>query len=227
MRAGNLVLWDMRFQLKYGFYVIYAVITALYLFVITSIPEVWREKGAIIMIFADPAAMGLFFMGAIVLLEKNQKVLNALTTSPVKVMEYILSKIISFGVLSLFVALIIAIAAGMGNILLVFFGTAFASILFTLLGLIVAVQIKSLNQFMISVVPIEIICFVPSLFYLFDLGPDFLTFYPVNICMGMIMGQTEQFFLKAVIITGVIFILLWITKWRVSKMWKTMGGAAI
>ncbi len=227
MRVGQLVLWDMRFLLKHGFYFIYAVTTLLYLFVLSAIPGSWREKGAAIMIFSDPAAMGLFFMGAIVLLEKNQRVLNALTISPVKVQEYIVSKVISLCVLSLLVGIVIAIAAGIENILSVLLGTAFASIIFTLFGLIVAVQIKSLNQFMIAVIPIEIVCFIPSLFYLFDSGPEFMTLYPINICMGMIMGQTDGIILKFIVMIVFVFILLWITHWRVSKMWKSMGGVKL
>lgn len=70
MRLRSLFLWDIRFQAKYGFYFLYAVLTVIYLIVLLAVPENWREKTAAILIFSDPASMGLFFMGAIVLLEK-------------------------------------------------------------------------------------------------------------------------------------------------------------
>ena len=57
MRLKNLVLWDMRLQAKYGFYFLYAVLTALYLIVLLALPPAWREKAAAILIFSDPAAM--------------------------------------------------------------------------------------------------------------------------------------------------------------------------
>ena len=72
MRLGSLLLWDIRFQRKYGFYFLYAVLTAIYAFILFAVPENWKEKTAAILIFSDPAAMGLFFMGAIILLEKSQ-----------------------------------------------------------------------------------------------------------------------------------------------------------
>lgn len=71
MRRGSLFLWDIRFQAKYGFYFLYAALTVIYGVVLFAVPEGWREKTAAILIFSDPASMGLFFMGAIVLLEKK------------------------------------------------------------------------------------------------------------------------------------------------------------
>ena len=52
------------------FYFLYTVLTVLYAVVLLAMPESWQEKVAPILIFSDPAAMGLFFMGAIILLEK-------------------------------------------------------------------------------------------------------------------------------------------------------------
>jgi fluoroquinolone transport system permease protein len=52
------------------------------------------------MIFSDPAAMGLYFMGAIVLFEKSERVLSAIAVSPVKPREYVLSKLCSIGIVS-------------------------------------------------------------------------------------------------------------------------------
>ena len=56
-----------------AFYFIYFVLTVIYVFGITALPDNWKHNAAAIMIYSDPAAMGLFFMGAIVLLEKSQK----------------------------------------------------------------------------------------------------------------------------------------------------------
>lgn len=70
MRLKSLFLLDMRFQAKHGFYFLYVVLTVIYAVALLAVPESWKEKTAIILIFSDPASMGLFFMGAIVLLEK-------------------------------------------------------------------------------------------------------------------------------------------------------------
>lgn len=112
MRIINLIKGDIRFQFKYGFYFVYAVFTAVYLSLIFVMPQSWREKAAAIMIFSDPAAMGLFFMGAIVLLEKSERILNSLAVSPVKTGEYILSKVISLLFISVLVGIAITLPLG-------------------------------------------------------------------------------------------------------------------
>jgi fluoroquinolone transport system permease protein len=157
----------MRFQFKYGFYFIYAVFCVMYAFLLFILPEAWRENAASIMIYSDPAAMGLFFMGAIVLLEKSERVLNAIAVSPVKVSEYVAAKVISLMLISVLVALILALAARLQHILAVLLATALTSVIFTLLGIIAATRINSLNRYVLVTVPIEVVCFIPPLIYLF------------------------------------------------------------
>ena len=63
MRLKSLFLLDMRFQAKHGFYFLYVVLTAIYAAALLVVPESWKEKTAVMLIFSDPASMGLFFMG--------------------------------------------------------------------------------------------------------------------------------------------------------------------
>lgn len=58
MRLKKLFLLDMRFQAKYGFYFLYAVLTVIYIAVLFALPENWKKKAAAILIFSDPASMG-------------------------------------------------------------------------------------------------------------------------------------------------------------------------
>ena len=105
------VLWDMRLQFKHGFYLLYLILTVIYLVVLSALPEGWRENAAVILIFSDPAAMGLFFMGAIILFEKSQSVHRALAVSPLSAGGYILSKVLSLGIISVLVAAVLAMGA--------------------------------------------------------------------------------------------------------------------
>ncbi len=227
MRLRNLILGDVRFQVKYGFYFVYIVLTTFYIALLFAFPVQWREKAAAIMIFSDPAAMGLFFMGAIVLLEKSQRVIDSLTVSPVTVMEYIMSKVISLSIISVIVALVLAFAAGERNLLLVFIGTMLTSVIFSLIGLIAATKIGSLNQFFMVIIPIEIICFVPALLSLFGYRHSVLRWYPVCLCLGMITDGNESTFSAILLILSMVFILFIIAYRSVSRMWKSVGGAKL
>lgn len=226
MRLGSLTLWDVKFQIKYGFYLLYGILTALYLGVLFAMPDAWRESAAALLIFSDPAAMGLFFMGAIVLLEKSQRVPCAFAVSPLKTMEYILAKVLSLCAIALVVAAILAIAAKVENLPAALLGTALSGVIFTLLGIIVATKIASLNQFVLWTVPIEIVGFIPAILHLFGLGPALLRFYPTSICMDMIAGNPITV-VGLLIVIALITVLLVIAHRCVLKMWKSAGGVTL
>jgi len=95
MRTLNLIKSDLRFILKYGIAFIYIAFTLIYSGVLSVISGNARQITAVILIYTDPAAMGLFFMGAFILLEKSQRVNCAVAVTPVTITEYIISKCVS------------------------------------------------------------------------------------------------------------------------------------
>lgn len=226
MRLRSLFLSDMRFQAKYGFNFLYAALTVVYIIALFALPSNWREKVAVILIFSDPAAMGLFFMGAIVLLEKSQHTPCALAVSPVRVVEYMMAKVGSLSAVSLAVATILALAADVNHLYLVLSGTALSSVIFTLFGIIVATRIESLNQFILWTVPIEIVCFVPAILHLFNITPAWFQYYPVNVCIDMVSGHTPSRTGFLGVMTMLIILLVF-SRFRVQKMWDSMGGVTL
>lgn len=223
MRLRNLFLQDMRFQARYGFYFLYAVLTVIYVIILFAVPESWREKTAAILIFSDPASMGLFFMGAIVLLEKSQHTPWAFAVSPVRPMEYVLGKMCSLMAVSLAVAAVLALAAGVEHLPMALIGTAMASAMFTLSGIVVASKISSLNQFILWTVPVEVVGFVPAVLHLFKITPAWLRHYPVNVCMEMVSGTVPS---PVGILTATAWtaVLLRLSRDCVPGMWSNRGG---
>ncbi len=226
MRFIKLLLGDIRFQFKYGFYFMYVVFCVAYIWILLFFPAAWRQKAACMMIYSDPAALGLFFMGAIILLEKSERVLNALAVSPLTIMEYILSKVISLAAISTLVSLVLAIVAGSDNIPVILLSVVITSGIFTLLGLIIAAKINSLNQYLIATVPLEIICFVPPLIYLFY-PADILRWHPLNSSMRLINGSTNHTACDMMILILIFLILFLIAHRTTQKMWKTIGGVKL
>ncbi len=226
MRLKSLFLLDMRFQAKHGFYFLYVVLTVIYAAVLLAVPESWKEKTAVILIFSDPASMGLFFMGAIVLLEKSQHTPCAFAVSPVRPMEYIIAKVSSLSAVSLVVAAILALIARVDNLHIVLLGTVISNVIFTLLGIIIATKIISLNQFILWTVPIEIVCFVPAILHLSKLTPVWLWYYPINVSMEMVSGYAPSA-IEIFIVTAWMVILFVFSKYCVLKMWSNMGGVKL
>lgn len=226
MKFISLLIWDMRFQARYGFYMLYGFLTALYVVLLHAFPQSWRENAAAILIFSDPAAMGLFFMGAIVLLEKSQRVTSSFAVSPLKAFEYVCSKVLSLSLTALLVAGVLAVTANLKSLLLVLLGTFLSSVLFTLAGMIIAAKITSLNQFIPATVPVEILAFVPAVLHLFGITPAFFRSYPANACMDLIAGRALS--VPGLILTVAFIVLLFLAAQRcVWNMWQSQGGVRL
>ncbi|NYB75170.1 ABC transporter permease [Sedimentibacter hydroxybenzoicus DSM 7310] len=223
MRLINLIYGDCRFQFKYGFYFIYSIFTIMYVTIVLFLPLEWREKAAAVLIFSDPSAMGLFFMGAIVLFEKSERVLSTIAVSPVRADEYIISKVVSLGIISAISGASIALSADAQNMLIVITGVIAGSALFTLIGLIVAVNINSLNQFVTAAVPIEIIIFTPPILYLFGYDNKFMLLHPGCVIISMISGSSDYILFLPIFIIWFLF-LYKMARINVIKMFQNLGG---
>lgn len=190
MKTLALIRGDIRFQYKYGFYLLYLLFSLLYVGLLFALPAVWREKTAALMIFTDPAAMGLFFMGAIVLFEKNERVLDSLAVSPVQPWQYVVSKLVSIGLISTLVSLVIGTAAGLAaHPLRLATGVFLSSCLFSAIGLIVACNSKTLNQFVLLTVPAEIVICVPAVLWLFLETGWWMRLHPGAAAMELCLPQ--------------------------------------
>lgn len=224
MRIINLIKGDIHFQLKYGFYFVYLVFTILYICLLYVLPASWRANAATIMIFSDPAAMGLFFMGAIILLEKSQRVLNSIAVSPIKTVEYIFSKVVSLGIISTVVGILIAASAGEINLLPMITGTFLGSAFFTLLGLMIAANITSLNQFLVATIPVELICFAPSILYIAGYDKSFMLLHPGCILIRFIGGNQENMMALLLVLLLWIGVFYYLTYRIIKKMFQNVGG---
>lgn len=227
MRFVSLILNDIKFQFRYGFYFIYAVICILYIFVLGILPASVKNTAAIILIYSDPAAIGIFLMGALILLEKSQRVLNTLAVSPVRIWEYILSKVISMAFIATIISAILAKAGGLERWYLVAVYTGIISSMFTLVGLAIGTKISSLNQFILYTTPFELLLFVPPVFYLFGKGVKYMYLYPANICIGLVANIHTNIILEIIVlIIAIGGLFLWAYK-ATKKSWKRLGGVKL
>jgi fluoroquinolone transport system permease protein len=144
---------DIRYQVKYGFYLVYALISTLYIVALLFCPLEYRKIAASIIILTDPALLGTFFIGGIWLLEKREGLHKFWIISPLRSLEYIMSKAVSLSIISTLVAGLIALIGVREavNYLLLLVGVFLGSVVFTVIGLILATYARSVNQYMIIV----------------------------------------------------------------------------
>lgn len=193
MRLLHLIKGDFSFQRKYGIWLVYLVFSIVYITTLRLLPVSASQIAGSIMVYTDPAAMGLFFMGAIVLLEKSQRVNCSLAVSPITVDEYIISKVLTLMVTGTIVGVLILILGGVRSTVWTIPGIALGSVLFSLCGVFVASKVSSLNFFAIITVPFEIVITVPAVLYLFGyFQSDWLILHPGIAAIRLIIGMDQM-----------------------------------
>ena len=152
MRTLSAVVYDIKFQIRHGFYYAYAFVSVLYIIFLRLMPADTRSYLSILILLTDPTVLGFFFIGGIVLLEKDQRIFSSLFVTPLKVGEYITAKLVSLTLLSLLSSAAIAFLSAPGSFdpLLLFMAIAPSSVFFTLAGIALAVRVKSINGYIIA-----------------------------------------------------------------------------
>lgn len=152
MRLMSAFLYDIKLQIRHGFYYAYLFVTITYIVILRLLPVHLREIVNVVLTFSDPSVIGFFFIGGLVLLEKGQNIFDNLFVTPYRPGEYIWSKTLSLSCLSVITSLVIHISAfgKISNAFLFTSGVLLTSIFFTLVGLGVAVRCRTLNSFFLQ-----------------------------------------------------------------------------
>lgn len=182
MRLINMIWCDIKYQIKYGFYFIYSIISLFYIAVLFFIPKEIVEHAAAIIVLSDPAAIGFFFIGGIILLERDEGIHGYFSILPLTNREYIISKVISLSIISTLVGVVVS-AIALGNkvnyVLLFIFVFVGASV-FTLMGIAAGSVAKSVNQYFMISIPISMVF----------MAPVFLIYFGINNVLVELLPST-------------------------------------
>lgn len=139
----------MRYQFRHGFYFAYLVILAAYLIALANVPTQYRNLAVSLVVFSDTSVLGFFFVGAILLLEREEGTIRAVSVTPLRPMEFYVAKGVSLTVLALLVSAVMTFAhlpTG-SSTLYYYLGVLGSSLLYTFVGVGVASQSRSLNGY--------------------------------------------------------------------------------
>ncbi len=202
------ILWgDMHYQLKYGFYLAYAIVAIFYVVMLAFVPVQFSKQVVAFIIFSDPAALGFFFVGGIFLLERDEDLHSYFTILPVVNWYYILAKVMSLALISLIVALLISFVgtASTVNYGLLCLTVVLGATLFTALGIAVATWSKSINHYFVLSLCVAILLMVPLLLSYLDILSGFMQWCPVPIFLILLQMAVG---LPSVISTGLALLVL-------------------
>lgn len=166
-RLVTVVRYDILFQFRNGFYLVYLIISAIYIGILCSIPESHRLLVTYALVFSDTSILGLTFVGALLLLEKQQNVLSSLFVTPLQVREYLTGKVISLSLLALVasMAILLVPSGWVQSVGLVVVGIVLGSSFFILLGIIVGARVSSMNGFIFGIMASTFMFALPLLGY--------------------------------------------------------------
>ncbi len=232
MRLWSAVKYDIRFQIRHGFYYAYALVSLLYILLLRLMPAGIKEYTATFIIFSDPSALGFFFIGGIILMEKSQNIFESLFVTPFRAWEYLVSKLISLTLLAVVSStLIVALSIGFKiNFIAFISGVVLSSVFFTLLGFTLAFLAKSINQYLIlSVVYVPV--FMLPLLEFFDIykNPIF-SILPAKPSLVLIKGAfsaltgIDYFYSISVLILWICIAYIWAESWFRKYVILRIGG---
>jgi len=178
-RLKAAVINDIRFQFKHGFYYAYLFVSIVYILGLMGLKGEIKNSVATLILLTDTSILGFFFIGGIVLMEKEQNILESLFVSPLLLKEYLIAKVLSLTILSILSSLLIIIVTfGIKPEILIFIpGLILSASFFTLFGIFVVAKAKNVNDYFLKALKIGMFIsapivdylglFVSPLFYLF------------------------------------------------------------
>lgn len=142
--------WDVRLQLRNGFYHAGAFVVAVWWLLTFRLREV--DWGPLLpaLVLGNLMVGTFYFVGGLVLLERAERSLEALVVTPLRSGEYLGARVLTLGALGVAESLLVARLVGGGGFRVLPFtaGVALAAALFVLAGFAAVVRYGSINEFL-------------------------------------------------------------------------------
>jgi fluoroquinolone transport system permease protein len=181
---------DMLLQWRQGFWLVYLVVSIIYVLILLNIPAENRMMVSLIMILSDTTMLGVIFVGALILLEKQQNVIQSLFVTPLKPTQYIWAKTLSLSLIAISMSILIYLPSWelSAYTFLLFITTLITAGIFVMLGLAVASGVDTINQYFGSIMAVSMLIVLPVIPYLLlDSHPVFL-FLPYIASLDIMLG---------------------------------------
>ena len=201
---------EITLQWRQGFWLIYFVFTAIYIAVLLNVPEKNRMLVSLIMILTDTTMLGVIFIGALVLLEKQQSVIQSLFVTPLEPAQYIWSKTISLTLIAVSMSVLIYLPVWHFSpyTLLLLACITFTAATFAMLGLGLAARVDTINQYFGVQMGASILLILPVIPYLLLHQHPVFLFLPYVASLDLMLGAMDPLPLWR-IFTDIILMLAW------------------
>jgi len=97
-RLYSLTLYNIKLQFRQGFYYAWIFMTLFYILILYFLPQNIKNLILPLIMLSEPSTFAMIFTGAIVLLERDEKMFENLFITPLPIRTYIYSKMISIAI---------------------------------------------------------------------------------------------------------------------------------
>lgn len=187
------LLWEFKFQYRYYFWITGAVVTLMWLLLLSALSESVRATWLPVLIFADIGNIGLLFIAGILYLELRQGTVYVASIMPVPPASWLRMKLLSLSVLCGACALaMVYFYSESVNWLRIIPAALLSGALFTSLGfLLVAPFEKILNYFFGMAVGLTLLN-IPMLDYLGIYSHELMWLLPTQPAMKLLAGSFHE-----------------------------------
>jgi len=207
------VKWQFTILHRNNLIAISIAVTALYGLIFFFIKDLANvDKFLTLLIYNDPAIIGLFFVGLTVIMEKNQGVLPLYFVSPLNKHTYLISRILTLSILGCLCALAMVVAVKGFAFYIPYFliGTFGTCLLFSILGILIVANTTDFLLFMLKSIPILLIMSLPLLNYFELANIAVFTWWPIHGSLTMIAHSYHHDITSEIWIEGCVSILIWV-----------------
>jgi fluoroquinolone transport system permease protein len=207
----KLFKYDISIQVRSGYWTVYGILGLIYILVLVNLPMNIRDEVSVSIIFTDTSVLGLIFVGALVLLEKQQGVLQSLSVTPLKLNNYLFSKVLSLTILSAVISSMLWIIPlwSVKGYALLLSGVVLSSIVFTMFGIGFTAGADTFNQFLSRAFLGSMIFTLPVIPMFFLPKTGWLVILPTNAALDLFIRITKGTF-SFIQLLDLLILFIWI-----------------
>jgi len=177
--VAALIAHDARLQFRYGIYAAYGVVAAIYVGLLLTFGPQVPTWAVAVLIFTDPAALGFFFLGALMMLERAEGVRTALAVTPVGATTYLSAKVVTLTGTALLACLaIVATHPSATNLPLLISTVALTSMQYVGLGVPIALRFRTVSGYLLGSAALLTPLIAPAFLALLEPFPTWLLVIP-------------------------------------------------
>lgn len=187
------VQWDARLQFRQGFYYVALFVAVLFIIGLQYVPDHYLPLAMPVLVMGNMTMNTFYFLAALVLLEKDDGVLEGLVLTPLRRGEYLWSKLLTLALLTLLEngVIVTAVVGPHYHPFLLATGILLLSFINALYSFIVVIRYESVNSFIFPSVFWTMLLSIPLLQYFGLVNTHLMYLHPVQAPLVLLTGAFQ------------------------------------